>query len=67
MDPALLLKLFGCCTWLMLAEKLLAQKREAEAVENYRQLLAEVPEYPGKPQIEEKLKALEQKLAGEKK
>ena len=52
---------------LMLAEKLLAQKREAEAVENYRQLLAEVPEYPGKPQIEEKLKALEQKLAGEKK
>ncbi len=48
----------------VLAEKLLGQNREADAVENYRQLLAEAPEYPGKPQIEEKLKALEQKLAG---
>ena len=46
---------------LTLGEKLLAQNREAEAVENYRQLLKESPDYPGKPAIEAKLAALEQK------
>jgi len=51
----------------LLGEKLAAQDRGAEAVENYRQLLKEVPEYPGKPAIEEKLKALERKLATGKK
>ena len=49
---------------LMLGEKLLAQNREADAIENYQQLLKESPDYPGKPNIEAKLAALEQKLAG---
>ena len=48
----------------VLAEKLLAQGREADAIENYRQLLAEAPTYPGKSQIEEQLKALEMKVSG---
>ena len=47
---------------LTLAEKLLAQHREADAIENYKQLLQESPDYPGKPSIEAKLAALEQKL-----
>ncbi len=42
-----------------LAEKLLVQDRQAEAVEDYKQLLAEAPDYPGKSQIDEKLLALE--------
>jgi uncharacterized protein (TIGR03790 family) len=49
---------------LALGEKLPAQIREADAVENYKQLLKESPDYPGKPSIEAKLAALEQKLAG---
>ena len=49
---------------LTLGEKLLAQKREADAIENYQQLLKESPDYPGKPNIEAKLAAIEQKLAG---
>ena len=48
----------------ILAEKLLAQGREADAMENYKRLLAEAPDYPGKPQIEEKLLALEHKNSG---
>jgi len=48
---------------LTLADKLVAQQREAEAVDNYRRLLQEAPDYPGKPTIEAKLGALEQKLA----
>ena len=48
----------------VLGEKLLAQGREADAVDNYQQLLAEAPDYPGKPQIVEQLLALEQKNAG---
>ena len=47
-----------------LGEKLLAQNREADAIGNYRQLLKEAPDYPGKPAIEAKLAALEQKFAG---
>jgi uncharacterized protein (TIGR03790 family) len=48
---------------LTLAEKLLAQNREADAIENYKQLLKESPDYPGKPGIEAKLAALEPKPA----
>ena len=43
-----------------LAEKLLAQGRKAEAMDDYKQLIAEAPDYPGKAQIEEKLRALEE-------
>jgi uncharacterized protein (TIGR03790 family) len=43
---------------LTLGEKLAAQGRRAEALENYRALLAEAPDYPGRNAIEEKLKAL---------
>jgi uncharacterized protein (TIGR03790 family) len=49
---------------LALGEKLLAQNREADAIENYKQLLKESPDYPGKPSIEARLAALEQKLTG---
>ena len=48
---------------LTLGEKLLAQNREADALENYKQLLKESPDYPGKPSVEAKLAALEQKSA----
>jgi uncharacterized protein (TIGR03790 family) len=46
---------------LTLGERLLTQDRKAEAAENYRQLLREAPDYPGKPAIEAKLAALEPK------
>jgi uncharacterized protein (TIGR03790 family) len=49
---------------LTLGEKLLAQNREADAIENYKQLLKESPDYPGKPSVEAKLAALEPKPAG---
>ena len=49
---------------LTLGEKLLAQNREADAMEKYQQLLKESPDYPGKASIEARLAALEQKLAG---
>jgi tetratricopeptide (TPR) repeat protein len=49
---------------LTLGEKLLAQNREAEALEKYKQLLKESPDYPGKSSVEARLAALEQKLAG---
>ncbi len=49
---------------LTLGDKLAAQSREAEAIENYKLLLKEAPDYPGRPAIEAKLNALEQKLAG---
>ena len=48
---------------LTLGEKLLAQNREADAIENYKQLLKESPDYPGKPSVEAKLTALEPKPA----
>ena len=44
----------------ILGEKLLAQERKADAIDNYKQLLSEAPDYPGKSQIEEILKGLEQ-------
>lgn len=41
-----------------LEEKLLAQGRRADAIDNDKKLLAEAPGYPGKAQIEEQLKTL---------
>jgi uncharacterized protein (TIGR03790 family) len=49
---------------LTLGEKLLAQNRKADALEKYKQLLKESPDYPGKASVEARLAALEQKLAG---
>lgn len=49
---------------LTLGEKLQAQDRDAEAAENYRKLLAEAPDYPGKDSILNKLLLVQQKVAG---
>ena len=48
---------------LTLGEKLTAQNRLDEAAANYRALIAEAPDYPGRNAIDEKLKALEPKPA----
>jgi len=48
---------------LILGEKLQEQGREADVIEDYKNLLAESPDYPGKNSIEDKLNALEQKSA----
>jgi tetratricopeptide (TPR) repeat protein len=50
-----------------LADKLVADGRDADAAENWRQLIAEEPDYPGLPIVQEKLRELEQKIAAEKK
>ena len=50
----------------VLAEKLLAQNREADAAENWRQLIAEAPDYADIPNVRNRLKELEQKIAAEK-
>jgi uncharacterized protein (TIGR03790 family) len=52
---------------LTLGEKLAAQGDNTAAAENYRQLLKEMPDYPGKPTIEEKLKTLEPQPVAEQK
>ena len=52
---------------LTLGDKLLAQQRNEEALDNYKQLLAGAPEYPGKPEIEAKIKELGQGAAENKK
>jgi uncharacterized protein (TIGR03790 family) len=49
---------------LTLSDKLVAAGRESDAIENYKQLLKESPDYPGQPSVQAKLAALEQKLAG---
>jgi uncharacterized protein (TIGR03790 family) len=49
-----------------LAEKLLAENWLADAAENWRQLIAEAPDYAGIPQIKNQLKELEQKIAAKK-
>ena len=49
---------------LTLGEKLIAENRLADAAENYRTLLTEAPDYPGKNHLTDQLKQLEQKLAG---
>ena len=48
---------------LVLSDKLVAAGREGDAVENYKQLLKESPDYPGNPSVQAKMSALEQKLA----
>jgi len=48
---------------LTLGDKLVAAGSEVDAIKNYRQLLDESPDYPGRPAIEAKMSALEQKLA----
>jgi uncharacterized protein (TIGR03790 family) len=48
---------------LTLGEKLLAQNRTDEAIDDYKKLLEESPDYPGKNSISEKLAALEQKAS----
>jgi uncharacterized protein (TIGR03790 family) len=50
-----------------LAEKLVDDGRDADAAEDWRQLIAEEPDYPGLPIVQEKLLELEQKNRGEKK
>jgi predicted negative regulator of RcsB-dependent stress response len=47
---------------LTLGEKLQAQNREIEAFANYKELLEESPDYPGKNSIEGKLRTLGQKI-----
>jgi uncharacterized protein (TIGR03790 family) len=49
---------------LTLGEKLQAQGRNPEAVENYKKLLEESPDYPGRDFILNTLAALQQKLSG---
>ena len=49
---------------LTLGEKLHAQARDAEAVENYQKLLAESPDYPGRESIVNTLAALQQNISG---
>jgi uncharacterized protein (TIGR03790 family) len=48
---------------LTLGDKLVVAGQEAKAVENFKQLLKESPDYPGRPSVEAKMVALEQKLA----
>jgi uncharacterized protein (TIGR03790 family) len=50
----------------VLAEKLLAQNREADAAENWRQLIAEAPDYADIPNVRNRLKELKQKITAEK-
>jgi uncharacterized protein (TIGR03790 family) len=47
---------------LTLGKKLAEQNALAEAIKNYKTLLAENPEYPGRTMIEDKIQFLEQKL-----
>ena len=49
---------------LTLGEKLRAQSRDAEAVENYQKLLAESPDYPGRESVVNTLSELQQKIFG---
>ena len=51
----------------ILAEKLSAAGRDADGAENWRQLIAESPDYADIPATRERLKQLEQKIAAEKK
>ena len=51
---------------LVLAEKLLAADRLTEAADNWRQLITDSPDYPGQPDVREKLKQLAQKIAAAK-
>ena len=46
----------------LISAEMLAQGREADAADNWRKLLAEAPDYPGKPAIEKSLEAIALKL-----
>jgi cytochrome c-type biogenesis protein CcmH/NrfG len=46
-----------------LAEKLVAGGRVADAIQNWKQLIAESPDYPGLPIVQEKLRELEASIA----
>ena len=46
-----------------LAEKLVAAGRVADAIQNWKQLIAESPDYPGLPIVQEKLRELEASIA----
>jgi uncharacterized protein (TIGR03790 family) len=48
---------------LTLAEKLQTAGRDADALDDYKKLLAESPDYPGKDSVSEKLSALQKKIA----
>ncbi|HEY5040614.1 MAG TPA: TIGR03790 family protein [Verrucomicrobiae bacterium] len=50
----------------ILAEKLLAAGRDADAAKNWRQLITDSPDYPGLASVRERLNQLEQKLAAAK-
>jgi uncharacterized protein (TIGR03790 family) len=52
---------------LTLGQKLETQNQLDAAAENYRALIAETPDYPGRSLVDEKLKALEQKISATKK
>jgi tetratricopeptide (TPR) repeat protein len=47
---------------LALGEKLIAQDQLADAMADYKSLLAEAPDYPGKNSIEDKIQWLEMKI-----
>jgi cytochrome c-type biogenesis protein CcmH/NrfG len=49
---------------LTLGEKMLEQSRIAEAVDDYKQLLAESPDYPGHDSILNTIASLQKKIAG---
>ena len=51
----------------ILAEKLIAAEREEDAAENWRQLIAESPDYPDVFTTRERLNILEKKIAAQKK
>ena len=51
----------------VLADKLIAAGRDAEAAENFRRLIAEEPNYPDNFSLHERLNILERKLAANKK
>jgi uncharacterized protein (TIGR03790 family) len=50
---------------LTLGEKLLAQNRVQEAIDDYKNLLEESPDYPGRGKIDEKIKSLGEKPAAD--
>jgi tetratricopeptide (TPR) repeat protein len=50
-----------------LAEKLITAGRETDALQDWRQLLAESPDYPGAANIRDAIQSLEQKNANTKK
>ncbi len=52
--------------YLTLAQELVNQNRAAGAIENYKALLVDFPDYPGKDKISGQIAALEQKISAAK-